>query len=553
MGTISDKLTYLNTTKSQLKDMINYGLPTDEQITSSTTFRNYVSSIFNAFLEALRTPDTLFTNLPKKSGTGAVITLNDTANAPMRISLSASELIQDGTPTPSSPQAVHTISGSNTIKVRGKNLIDIASTYTLTEYKTIQVDIPAGTYVLSVDNRISTADSSLVLFQNGNTTISQTYLSVGSLEKNINLSTKVNKMLIYSGSNYTESINVETTFTNLMVSKDGGTYEPYISQEAEVDLGYENLLDYNYLVEANADKTYQGYGFWAFKLSEELTTFTLSRANNTMFAYGSYIAIGQGTDLATAYTNKSWLMHPSLSNLNNKSITLTNTGQLWLFTGGSKSNITSAIYYAGYIQLEKGSTAHTYTEYGKAIQYCKIGNYEDRIFKNISGDTDYSNTREEGAWYIKKNIGKTIIDSSNVDDLVLNFGQTNNKNRINIDKSKLGWQTSWTTGVCLMNKYKEITTTSEVESGKFAFSFGQTIIIIWNDDFTDLETAKTELLGTEIYIAQATPTYTQITGTLEEQIENVYQKLLSYSGTTNISQINNDLSFNLSVQAIEEL
>ena len=88
------KLSYLNETKSQLKDMINYGLDDNNKITSSTTFRNYVTSIFNAFLEALRTPDTLFTNLPKKSGTGANITLNDTANAPMRITLGSRELSQ---------------------------------------------------------------------------------------------------------------------------------------------------------------------------------------------------------------------------------------------------------------------------------------------------------------------------------------------------------------------------------------------------------------------------------------------------------------------------
>jgi hypothetical protein len=51
----------------------------------------------------------------------------------------------------------------------------------------------------------------------------------------------------------------------------------------------------------------------------------------------------------------------------------------------------------------------------------------------------------------------------------------------------------------------------------------------------------------------ATPTYTPITGTLAEQLENVYQKMLSQKGQTTISQINDDLSFNMSVQAIEDL
>ena len=48
----------------------------------------------------------------------------------------------------------------------------------------------------------------------------------------------------------------------------------------------------------------------------------------------------------------------------------------------------------------------------------------------------------------------------------------------------------------------------------------------------------------------ATPTYTKITGTLAEQLENVYQGLKSYAGQTNISQINNDLPFLLGAVAI---
>ena len=51
----------------------------------------------------------------------------------------------------------------------------------------------------------------------------------------------------------------------------------------------------------------------------------------------------------------------------------------------------------------------------------------------------------------------------------------------------------------------------------------------------------------------ASPTYTQITGTLAEQLEYVYQLLKSYKGVTNISQVNNDLPFELDVQAIENM
>ena len=55
---------------------------------------------------------------------GTTLSVDNTANAPMRIELGASEISQAGTPTPSSPQDIHTISGSNKVVVCGKNLFD---------------------------------------------------------------------------------------------------------------------------------------------------------------------------------------------------------------------------------------------------------------------------------------------------------------------------------------------------------------------------------------------------------------------------------------------
>ena len=141
------KLTYLNETKSQLKDMINYGLPTENQITNETTFRNYVKGIFEAFIESLRDSTTLYTNLPKISGNGTQITLNDTANAPMRITLKASELSQDATPTPDTPQDIHTISGDNEIVVNGKNLCD----YDINTNLTHDYLDSSGNWVVGID------------------------------------------------------------------------------------------------------------------------------------------------------------------------------------------------------------------------------------------------------------------------------------------------------------------------------------------------------------------------------------------------------------------
>ena len=62
--------------------------------------------------------DTVITNWPKATGSGSSITLNDTIVAPLQdLKLNPSELVQDGTPSPSTPQTVHSISGNNTISI----------------------------------------------------------------------------------------------------------------------------------------------------------------------------------------------------------------------------------------------------------------------------------------------------------------------------------------------------------------------------------------------------------------------------------------------------
>ncbi len=67
MGTIADKLNYLNNTKAQIKNEIN---KIGGNIIDETTFRDYVSNINN-----------IYDKLPKVEGNGSDITLNDTEEA----------------------------------------------------------------------------------------------------------------------------------------------------------------------------------------------------------------------------------------------------------------------------------------------------------------------------------------------------------------------------------------------------------------------------------------------------------------------------------------
>jgi hypothetical protein len=91
---IADTIQSMQTHTSNAYTMIGYGT---DLTGINKNLENLSTSIFNAFLEALRNPDTLFTNLPKITGSGTQISLNDTANAPMRIELGSVALEQETT------------------------------------------------------------------------------------------------------------------------------------------------------------------------------------------------------------------------------------------------------------------------------------------------------------------------------------------------------------------------------------------------------------------------------------------------------------------------
>ena len=438
MGTTAQKLEYLGTTKSQLKDMINYGLDDDNKITSSTTFRNYVSSIFNAFLEALRTPDTLFTNLPKKSGTGANITLNDTANAPMRIELGASELSQDGTPTPSTPQDIHTISGSNKVVVNGKNLFDEST-------------MEAGKNI----------DSSGVWESYNQSGASEVYIPV------------------IPSTQYT--YNCSSAYT-LRVNK-------YTSNKIHIErIQKSSATDFTFTTDANC--------------------------------YFIRISFYVGTTVTQE---------------------LVNSLHFWI----EKTN--QATTYEPYISQEAE------VDLGD-LEYCKIGTYSDRIFKNVSGDTDYSSERDDGAWYIKKNIGKVVLDGSeswynegggapytlNITGSLLNTSNSSLPNLFTNYYQRVSYNSTWT-------NYNSLVSTGPTTSpNKIKFR---------NTDITSLSDWTNWLSNnnTTLYYVLETPTYTKITGTLETQLENAYYNLTAYDNQTNISQTNNDLPFVISASTPKTL
>ena len=209
----------------------------------------------------------------------------------------------------------------------------------------------------------------------------------------------------------------------------------------------------------------------------------------------------------------------------------------------------TATYNVKNIQLEYGETCTNYVEYYTPIEYCKIGNYEDKIFKNIPAFSEYDSNLIDGAWYIKKNIGKVVLDGTQGNWFSYKVGTGYHT----FGHSLSGIQS----GNLVANRFISNYLNTVNATGEAMYSLANNFVYISIDD-TRLTEISSNALNTwlssnnvTVYYVMQNPTYTQITGTLETQLENVYQKLLSYTGTTNISQVNNDLSFVLNVQAIE--
>lgn len=85
MGTIAQKLEYLNDTRLLLKDNIN---KINNVLDDNSTFRSYPQELFNGYLDILNNgTDTLWNNLEKVSASGEEATLENVETAPIKMVL----------------------------------------------------------------------------------------------------------------------------------------------------------------------------------------------------------------------------------------------------------------------------------------------------------------------------------------------------------------------------------------------------------------------------------------------------------------------------------
>lgn len=175
------------------------------------------------------------------------------------------------------------------------------------------------------------------------------------------------------------------------------------------------------------------------------------------------------------------------------------------------------------------------------IELNKIGDYQDRIYK------------DNGKWYVEKQIGKVVLDGSETWETQWNGDNIHGWRTTipNLKQTTSSRQSSY-----VISDYYETRTQDEnFSTGNYGISnrANQSQIIIKNNDITSVNDFKTWLgtHNTTVLYQLATPTYTEITNTeLIEDLETLYTAK-SQEGTTNISITSEDLEMILNVSALK--
>lgn len=169
-----------------------------------------------------------------------------------------------------------------------------------------------------------------------------------------------------------------------------------------------------------------------------------------------------------------------------------------------------------------------------SIELCKIGTYQDYIYKN------------NGKWYLHKEIGKIVLDGSNY-PLYGDGGSSNDY----WEYSRTGMIGGIGSQISVITNYLNQTTNSRIvilSNGGMYFRFPKNVGI--DVSTNTLLNAWLSTHNTIVYYVLATPTNTEITDTtLIRQLNNL-EKTMSYKTQTNISQTNANLPFILYANAL---
>lgn len=339
-----------------------------------------------------------------------------------------------------------------------------------------------------------------------------------------------------------------------------------ISGDNEVVVRGKNLIPFT-----NQDFTLNGLRYYVNNgslyvdgtSSGEVYSTNASFKNNFNFTLpaGTY-TLQRDNNIATYLDNKATGNHLAT---NSGSFTLNETTEVNLGFYMYKQPFANQQFK---IQLEKGSTATTYEPYksNSALltlgdkEICKIGSYEDKIFKAIKGNEIYDSLASEekstldyGKWYLRKNTGKVVLNGTENYDYFFStagiFIYRNTTTPSINDTENINCISNYFTGTSRTNIRSNLASVNNVCSTyQSEFVFANKSLSTVNDFKAWLSTHNTT-----IYYKLGTPTNEVFNDTIQDQLDDIYNNMLSYEGQTNVSQVNDDLPFNINSTALKDL
>lgn len=480
--------------------------------------------------------------------TGTQINVSNSVNSRMKNWILGGNSNQNGTPTPDAPIDIHNVVGeNNVIENTGKNLYDtVAST----------VNLNGLTPVVNIDGSLSCSGTITQTWSNL-TEMVDIFLPAGTYTFSLSKSYPFRCVLRAFKNKIQEG--AETNYTNIEIAS-GNTSKTITLTENVYHLRFyitgvtaNTEVDQNFKIQFEAGSTateFEKYKGKNYKVS--LTTNMTIPENEHIYITGAGLTYGIGvSDEGVAIPikqNTSYKVSVDTTMPRYRVGTTTNYSSSGgnLNNGVVKDNTNEdiIIYNSNdnYLIINVNDLSKlVVTEF--TIELCKIGDYQDRIYK--------SNDK----WYLEKNIGKyTAIESTGMWYLsgVNNCFKTLLENTPINNVAPYNFENSLNIGA--FNRLLKQALPNDLylgnEENAFGISNTQSVGVYFRIDGISTREDFINWLNTNqpvIYYVYATPVITEITDdNLINQLEEL-AKARSFEEQTNISQLSEQLPFDLTV------
>ena len=429
-------------------------------------------------------------------------------------------------PNPSYPQPISTVTGEQTVTVTGKNLVeDTISGSSIDANGIIRSNSDFDTQVaFVVEGKTYTLSYTGEIVVGGYFATKPTINSV-SIDGTRIVNNNRTFVAQYTGY-FTFRTNAGESNAQCELGSTATTYEPYQEQSYEVNLG-KNLFDKDnsasvlnaYIDNSQSVITANSNNRIIWIKCEPNTTYTIQRGwasgGVKLVAYTtSQPAVGVQT-----YEPKGWGAGQTSVSYTTGADARFIVVRIWQFSQDAEHTVDEML---ASVQIEKGGQATSYAPYFTPIELAKVGNYQDRIYK------------DDGKWYIEKQIGKVVLDGSESYAYYSNYGGFRYQNA-NFNISSANPSEDLICSHFTVATVRGILPTAPVIK-TYTQSADSTYIFLC-DGTSDVDAFKTWLSThpTTVYYALATPTTTEITDeTLRAQL-NFLASL--YKGENNISLV----------------